>query len=108
MRFYSYCLRTCRSRLESKVINFFLISLPIALAVVRYHVDVYTGQLKQAETESEVYLCLYGERGDSGLRLLHRSNMPVRFQRGQVSLCKALSDEAPRRLNTEGLLAVFH
>lgn len=58
---------------------------PIALSVVRYHVDVYTGQLKQAKTESEVSLCLYGERGDSGLRLLHRSNMPVRFQRGQVS-----------------------
>eukprot|EP00072_Mus_musculus_P066928 XP_017168691.1 PREDICTED: uncharacterized protein Gm38717 isoform X2 [Mus musculus] len=52
--------------------------------LVRYHVDVYTGQLKQAKTESEVSLCLYGERGDSGLRLLHRSNMPVRFQRGQI------------------------
>ncbi|KAM6171655.1 oxygen-regulated protein 1 isoform 2-T2 [Erethizon dorsatum] len=52
--------------------------------VVRYHVDVYTGQLKQAETEAEVSLCLYGERGDSGLRLLHKSNMPVRFQRGQI------------------------
>ncbi|XP_040597444.1 oxygen-regulated protein 1 isoform X2 [Mesocricetus auratus] len=52
--------------------------------LVRYHVDVYTGQLKKAETESDIYLCLYGERGDSGLRLLHRSNMPVRFQRGQI------------------------
>ncbi|XP_060241908.1 oxygen-regulated protein 1 [Meriones unguiculatus] len=52
--------------------------------LVRYRVDVYTGQLKQAETESEVSLCLYGERGDSGLRLLHTSNMPVRFQRGQI------------------------
>ncbi|XP_021104459.1 uncharacterized protein LOC101723048 [Heterocephalus glaber] len=52
--------------------------------VVRYHVDVYTGQLKRAETDSEVSLCLYGERGDSGLRLLHKSNMPVRFRRGQI------------------------
>ncbi|XP_073923041.1 oxygen-regulated protein 1 isoform X3 [Castor canadensis] len=52
--------------------------------LMRYYVDVYTGQLKQAETESEVSLCLYGERGDSGLRLLHKSNMPVRFQRGQI------------------------
>ncbi|XP_013375654.1 PREDICTED: oxygen-regulated protein 1 [Chinchilla lanigera] len=52
--------------------------------VVRYHVFVYTGQLKQAETEAEVSLCLYGERGDSGLRRLHKSNMPVRFQRGQA------------------------
>ncbi|XP_075824159.1 oxygen-regulated protein 1 isoform X2 [Microtus pennsylvanicus] len=52
--------------------------------LVRYHIDVYTGQVRQEATESEVSLCLYGERGDSGLRLLHRSNMPVRFQRGQV------------------------
>ncbi|XP_070337373.1 oxygen-regulated protein 1 isoform X10 [Equus asinus] len=52
--------------------------------LVRYHVDVHTGQLKQAETESEVSLCLFGERGDSGLRLLYKSNMPVKFQRGQI------------------------
>uniref|UniRef100_H0XVT8 Lipoxygenase homology domains 1 n=1 Tax=Otolemur garnettii TaxID=30611 RepID=H0XVT8_OTOGA len=51
--------------------------------LVRYQIDVYTGQLKQAETESEVFLCLYGERGDSGLRLLYKSNMPIKFQRGQ-------------------------
>ncbi|KAF7475876.1 Hypothetical predicted protein [Marmota monax] len=54
------------------------------IVLVRYHVDVYTGQLKQDKTESEVSLCLYGERGDSGLRLLRKSNMPVRFQRGQI------------------------
>ncbi|XP_074242711.1 oxygen-regulated protein 1 isoform X2 [Saimiri boliviensis] len=52
--------------------------------LVRYQVDVYTGQLKHAETESSVFLCLFGERGDSGLRLLHKSNMPVKFQRGQI------------------------
>ncbi|XP_070078316.1 oxygen-regulated protein 1 isoform X5 [Equus przewalskii] len=52
--------------------------------LVRYHVDVHTGQLKQAETESDVSLCLFGERGDSGLRLLYKSNMPVKFQRGQI------------------------
>ena len=68
--------------------GFPLVSLPCALPVVRYHVDVHTGQLKQADTESEVSLCLYGERGDSGLRLLYKSNMTVKFQRGQVSLHK--------------------
>ncbi|XP_004680096.1 PREDICTED: oxygen-regulated protein 1 [Condylura cristata] len=52
--------------------------------LVRYHVDVHTGQLEQAATESLVSLCLYGERGDSGLRLLYKSNMPVKFQRGQI------------------------
>ncbi|XP_037658982.1 oxygen-regulated protein 1 [Choloepus didactylus] len=52
--------------------------------LVRYHVDVHTGRLRHAGTETDVYLCLYGERGDSGLRLLHRSNMPRKFQRGQI------------------------
>lgn len=70
--------------------SFPLVSLPFALLVVRYHVDVHTGQLKQAETESDVSLCLFGERGDSGLRLLYKSNMPVKFQRGQVRLHKQL------------------
>ncbi|XP_049716399.1 uncharacterized protein LOC126062684 [Elephas maximus indicus] len=54
--------------------------------LVRYHVYVHTGQVKQAETESEVYLCLYGERGDSGLRLMYKSNMPIKFQRGQTDM----------------------
>ncbi|ELK26170.1 Oxygen-regulated protein 1 [Myotis davidii] len=52
--------------------------------LVRYHVDIHTGLLKRAETESKVSLCLYGERGDSGLRLLCSSKMPVTFQRGQT------------------------
>ncbi|KAG8520692.1 Lipoxygenase homology domain-containing protein 1, partial [Galemys pyrenaicus] len=56
----------------------------LLIFIVRYHIDIHTGQLEQAGTESEVYLCLYGERGDSGLRLLYKSNMPVKFQRGQI------------------------
>uniref|UniRef100_A0A8D0H2M3 Oxygen-regulated protein 1 n=1 Tax=Sphenodon punctatus TaxID=8508 RepID=A0A8D0H2M3_SPHPU len=54
--------------------------------IVRYPVYIYTGHLEQAETDSPVYLCIYGERGDSGLRLLHKSDMPVKFQRGMVDL----------------------
>ncbi|XP_059580075.1 oxygen-regulated protein 1 [Alligator mississippiensis] len=52
--------------------------------VIRYNVYVYTGHLEQAETDSSVYLCIYGKRGDSGLRLLHKSDLPVKFQRGMV------------------------
>ncbi|XP_077022879.1 oxygen-regulated protein 1 isoform X2 [Tamandua tetradactyla] len=54
--------------------------------LVRYCVYVHTGQLNHAETKMEVYLCLYGERGDAGLRLLHQSNMPKKFQRGQIDM----------------------
>ncbi|TFK11366.1 myelin P2 protein-like [Platysternon megacephalum] len=54
--------------------------------IVRYHIYVYTGHLEQAETDSPIYLCIYGKRGDSGLRLLHKSDMPVKFQRGMVDM----------------------
>uniref|UniRef100_A0A8C0B9D8 Oxygen-regulated protein 1 n=1 Tax=Buteo japonicus TaxID=224669 RepID=A0A8C0B9D8_9AVES len=53
--------------------------------IVLYHVYVYTGDMEQADTDSEVYLCIYGKRGDSGLRLLHKSGIPVTFQRGMVN-----------------------
>lgn len=58
---------------------------------VSYQVYVYTGHLEDAETDSSVYLCIYGERGDSGLRLLHKSDKVVKFQRGMVSLLKRIS-----------------
>uniref|UniRef100_A0A8C8S867 Oxygen-regulated protein 1 n=1 Tax=Pelusios castaneus TaxID=367368 RepID=A0A8C8S867_9SAUR len=54
--------------------------------IVRYHIYIYTGHLQQAETDSPIYLCIYGNRGDSGLRLLHKSVMPVKFQRGMVDM----------------------
>ncbi|XP_052644258.1 oxygen-regulated protein 1 isoform X2 [Harpia harpyja] len=69
----------------------FLCELPAVEAgkpiypTVLYHVHVYTGDMEQADTDSAVYLCIYGKRGDSGLRLLHKSGMPVTFQRGMVN-----------------------
>ncbi|RLW13372.1 hypothetical protein DV515_00000264, partial [Chloebia gouldiae] len=53
---------------------------------VLYHVYVHTGDLEQADTDCAVYLCIYGKRGDSGLRLLHKTGTPVPFQRGMVSV----------------------
>ncbi|XP_028941560.1 lipoxygenase homology domain-containing protein 1, partial [Antrostomus carolinensis] len=69
----------------------FLCELPVLEAgkpiypIVLYHVYVYTGVMEQAETDSAVYLCIYGKRGDSGLRLLHKSGVPVAFRRGMVN-----------------------
>ncbi|XP_071410619.1 oxygen-regulated protein 1 isoform X4 [Pithys albifrons albifrons] len=68
----------------------FLCELPVVEAgkpiypIVLYNVYVYTGDLEQADTDSAVYLCIYGKRGDSGLRFLHKSGTPVTFQRGMV------------------------
>uniref|UniRef100_A0A8C3TZX6 Oxygen-regulated protein 1 n=1 Tax=Catharus ustulatus TaxID=91951 RepID=A0A8C3TZX6_CATUS len=70
----------------------FLCELPVVEAgkpiypIVSYHVYVHTGDLEQADTNSAVYLCIYGKRGDSGLRLLHKTGIPVTFQRGVVSV----------------------
>ncbi|XP_077208521.1 oxygen-regulated protein 1 [Paroedura picta] len=52
--------------------------------ILSYQVYVYTGQVEKAGMDSAVYLCIYGERGDSGLRLLHESDKPIKFQRGMV------------------------
>ncbi|XP_041329697.1 oxygen-regulated protein 1 [Pyrgilauda ruficollis] len=70
----------------------FLCELPVVEAgkpiypIVLYCVYVHTGDLEQADTDCAVYLCIYGKRGDSGLRLLHKTGAPVPFQRGMVSV----------------------
>nr|XP_020651634.1 lipoxygenase homology domain-containing protein 1-like isoform X1 [Pogona vitticeps]XP_020651635.1 lipoxygenase homology domain-containing protein 1-like isoform X1 [Pogona vitticeps]XP_020651636.1 lipoxygenase homology domain-containing protein 1-like isoform X1 [Pogona vitticeps] len=53
---------------------------------VNYEVYVFTGHLEQAETDAPVYLCIYGERGDSGLRFLHKSDKAIKFQRGMADM----------------------
>uniref|UniRef100_U3K6L3 Oxygen-regulated protein 1 n=1 Tax=Ficedula albicollis TaxID=59894 RepID=U3K6L3_FICAL len=49
-------------------------------------VQLFIYWLPQADTDSAVYWCIYGKRGDSGLRLLHKTGRPVAFQRGMVSV----------------------
>ncbi|XP_026526062.1 lipoxygenase homology domain-containing protein 1 [Notechis scutatus] len=54
--------------------------------IVNYQVYVSTGHLEHAETTSSIYLCIYGERGDCGLRLLAKSDQPIKFQRGIIDM----------------------
>ncbi|KAM4028013.1 oxygen-regulated protein 1 [Anomaloglossus baeobatrachus] len=54
--------------------------------VVKYKINVYTGHLEQAGTEAPVYICVYGEHGDSGKRILLRSELSSPFQQGQVDV----------------------
>nr|XP_033789545.1 oxygen-regulated protein 1 isoform X2 [Geotrypetes seraphini] len=54
--------------------------------IIKYQVYIYTGHLEQAETDAPIYMCIHGERGDSGMRLLHKSDLPLKFQRGQVDM----------------------
>ncbi|XP_077990949.1 uncharacterized protein LOC144445282 [Glandiceps talaboti] len=53
------------------------------LPVLKYYVQVYTGTEDNADTEATCYLCIYGERGDTGNRVLFKSNNEQKFQKGQ-------------------------
>ncbi|KAM3841839.1 oxygen-regulated protein 1 [Vipera latastei] len=54
--------------------------------IVNYQVYISTGHQEHAETTSSIYLCIYGDRGDSGLRLLAKSDQPIKFQRGMIDM----------------------
>ncbi|KAJ7338826.1 hypothetical protein JRQ81_012728, partial [Phrynocephalus forsythii] len=54
--------------------------------IVNYQASVFTGHLEQSGTDASIYLCIYGERGDSGVRLLHKSDKAIKFQRGMVDM----------------------
>uniref|UniRef100_S4RSR5 PLAT domain-containing protein n=1 Tax=Petromyzon marinus TaxID=7757 RepID=S4RSR5_PETMA len=57
------------------------------LPVVVYQLSVLTGGRAGADTDARVHASLWGERGDSGARLLHRSlNNPIPFQEGQMDV----------------------
>ena len=50
-----------------------------------YEVHVATGELWNAGTVANVYIAVYGEKGDTGSRQLFRSKSTLNFLRGQVS-----------------------
>ncbi|KAM4841550.1 lipoxygenase homology domain-containing protein 1 isoform 2-T2 [Thomomys bottae] len=56
------------------------------MGMARYRVTVCTGELEGAGTDANVYLCLYGDVGDTGERLLYncRNNTDL-FEKGNVN-----------------------
>uniref|UniRef100_A0A8C8W9Z7 Oxygen-regulated protein 1 n=1 Tax=Panthera leo TaxID=9689 RepID=A0A8C8W9Z7_PANLE len=54
------------------------------LPVTVYEVHVATGELWNAGTVANVYISVYGEKGDSGSRQLFRSKSSFSFLRGQT------------------------
>lgn len=45
---------------------------------------VHTGEVDEADTNAEVYLNIFGEKGDTGKRVLLNSNNISKFSSGQV------------------------
>ncbi|ERE85978.1 lipoxygenase homology domain-containing protein 1 [Cricetulus griseus] len=54
------------------------------LPVTTYQVHITTGELWNAGTVANVYLSIYGEKGDTGSRRLFRSKSALKFLRGQT------------------------
>ncbi|XP_070194990.1 lipoxygenase homology domain-containing protein 1-like isoform X2 [Littorina saxatilis] len=54
------------------------------LPVIKYEVSVVTGNLWNAGTDANVYLTVYGDRGDTGVRQLFSSNRDHVFNKGQT------------------------
>ncbi|XP_030838662.1 uncharacterized protein LOC105447429 isoform X2 [Strongylocentrotus purpuratus] len=54
--------------------------------VVLYQVTMTTGNYWNASPEADVYITLYGERGDTGPRLLHRSKRKQKFEKGKTDV----------------------
>ena len=72
--------------------------LPLYLPVARYRVTVCTGELEGAGTDANVYLCLYGDVGDTGERLLYNCrNYTDLFEKGNVS-CSGATPHRPHPL----------
>lgn len=70
----------------SYVVYFYSDFLNNLLSVNRYIVSVHTGDHWGAETLANVYITLYGVRGDSGARKLHKSSIPGdKFTRNKVN-----------------------
>ena len=56
-----------------------------SLAARTYAVSVFTGEVKGAGTDANVFLTVFGDRGDSGERKLAKSETHRdKFEKGQV------------------------
>ncbi|GCB66520.1 hypothetical protein scyTo_0004981 [Scyliorhinus torazame] len=54
--------------------------------VVKYQVQIHTGRLEEPDSYLPIHICIYGERGDTGLRYLYKFDKPAKFKKGRVSL----------------------
>ena len=61
--------------------------------MIKYQVDVFTGDIWGGGTDANIYITIYGDRGDTGVRQLYAETKGVYFKQGQVmsSLNQVLS-----------------
>jgi len=54
------------------------------ILVDKYVVQVFTGSKSMAGTDANVYINVFGERGDTGIRALTKSQNINKFEKGKV------------------------
>ena len=52
-----------------------------------YTIRTYTGNAPDAGTTANIYLTLFGDKGDSGFRMLSRGEK--KYQKGRLAIAKA-------------------
>ena len=63
----------------------------IKFPVYKYKLEVHTGDVPAADTDANVWVEVYGERGDTGRRKLLKSNTNTnKFEQGKVSIYSIL------------------
>ena len=61
-------------------------SIYIIFTVIRYEVTAITGDLWNAGTDANVYITIYGDRGDTGVRQLFSKDKIDLFKQGKVNI----------------------
>ena len=74
--------------LTSNVFFFFFLFFHLKfcfLPAYNYYIEIDTGMVEGAQTSANVYLQIFGQRGDTGRRLLHKNiGGGIKWQPGQT------------------------
>lgn len=63
-----------------------ILTFILCLAAKTYVVEVFTGDVSGGGTDANVFITIFGDKGDSGERKLHKSETNKdKFERGRVS-----------------------
>ena len=66
--------------------QYVILTFSFSFPVIKYQVDVLSGDRWGGGTEANVYITIYGDRGDTGVRQLYADTKGVYFKQGQVSM----------------------
>ena len=77
-------------------------------AVVKYRITICTGNVGGSGTDASVFLCLIGDLGDTGERLMFTSKNNVnKFEKGNVSMDPVYPHRVPLCCPSSYIIAFF-